>query len=442
MTTPPRRRRRRAGTRPRLALAAVTFLLWAGGSGCQSGGVGPIARWRMASDATLAKAPEGLERKGLLGRWISPRAPKSSASEVGDAMVLGSDGWSPLKPPKDPEAEAELAAAEALFNQGKFAEAESAYAAIAKRRKETPWGEKAQFFLAESQYQQGQYVAADTSFEELIATYPGTVFLEQAVAREYSIADAWLTALDPKAKPEDQLSLRKKVDGRFPAVDTAGHALAAMEHVRHHDPTGPLADDAVKRIADYHYAREHFEDAAVYYDQLVSEHPKSDFVEKAQLASIDSKLRAYLGPEYDGAGLEQARNQVVQTMAAFPERQAGGSDEMTKILETIDEQMAERAFQTGEHYLWTGKVASAEFCFGEIPVKWPKSPYARLAKQKLAHIATLPRKETKASTIMSLPGSSDPLTGSQGANAGGFAPSGGGMSGAGGMGGMGGMTGP
>ena len=41
--------------------------------------------------------------------------------------------------------------------------------------------------------------------------------------------------------------------GRHPTVDVSGNALAVLEHVRHHDPLGPLADDAVMQIADYHF---------------------------------------------------------------------------------------------------------------------------------------------------------------------------------------------
>lgn len=421
--------------RHRLALALAALAL----AGCRSGSTGPLARWRMAFDDGVAKPigpDDGSGGGSRLARLIKPQAPASKAAEVGDGVILGSNGWSPLQPPKDPEADAEFRAAEGLFQQGKLTDAEAAFKKLAKRKKDTPWGEKAQFFLAECQYQQGRHVAANDSYELLISTYPGTQFLEKAVAREYSIADTWLAALAEDAEAEEKVSLSKRWNGAIPVVDTAGHALAALEHVRHHDPTGPLADDAVLRIADHHFARGNFEEAAAHYDQLISEHPKSPFFQRAQLASIDSKIKAYLGPDYDGDGLEQARNQVVQTMAMFPERRTGDHDELSKTLDVIEAQMAERAYARAEHYLWTGKVASAEFCFGEIPAKWPKSPYAAKAKEQLAKIATMPRKETRASRIMALPGGADPLTGSNGVSSGGFG------SGPAGMQGMGSPTGP
>jgi TolA-binding protein len=413
--------------------AWLLLALLATAGGCRTGGTSALARWRMAFDDSLAKAPTDDEagRQRLLARWINPRPPESKAAEVGDGLILGSNGWTPLKPPSDPQADAEFRAAESLFQQGQLAEAEAAFKKLAKRKKDTPWGEKAQFYLAECQFQQGRFVAAHDSYELLIATYPGTQFLEKAVAREYAIADAWLAAVAEDAEPEQRASFRKKWEGKLPAIDTAGHALATLEHVRHHDPFGPLADDAVLRIADYHYSQQNYEDAALYYDQLISEHPKSPFLQRAQLASIDSKIKGYLGPDYDGAGLEQARDQALQAMALFPERQAqaGGPSSLEHTLDIINEQMAERAYRRGEHYLWTGKVTSAEYCFGEIPVKWPKSRYAQQAKEQLAKIAAMPRKETKASRMMALPGSTDPLTGSSGASASSFGSGPGGVQG-------------
>lgn len=406
------RRLARPGAGPLLVALLVT-------AGCQGGGDGPLGRWRTVRDDGLAKpltdAEKGTASGTLLGRLFRPTPPESKAGEVGSGLVLGSDGWRPLKPPpSDPETEAQFKAAEARFQEGKLADAEAGFQAIAKARKGSNWGEKAQFYLAQTQFQRGKLVAAHKNYEKLIATYPGTQFLEKAVKAEYAIADEWLAAVDPKAKPEKALSFRSWWAGRHPAFDTSGGALAALEHVRHHDPFGPLADDAVMRIADYHYGVQNWDDAALHYDQLIADHPKSPLLEEAHRRSIDAKIKGYLGPEYDGAGLEQARALALHTLTLFPERQASHSDEVYKTVALVDEQMTERAYKVGEHYLWTGKVASAEYSFGEIPVKWPKSPYAAKAKEQLAKIAKMPRKQTRASTILTLPGSTDPSSMSSG----------------------------
>ena len=137
--------------------------------------------WRAAYDGGLirpiskeemADASGPADSQNLFDRWVTPRrCGGGHGGRLGPStLILGSDGWRPIaKPPKDPKADAELEAAKKLFEQGKFAEAEKAFAKIAKDRKGTPWGETAQYYLAESQYQRGKYVDAHDNFEKLHA---------------------------------------------------------------------------------------------------------------------------------------------------------------------------------------------------------------------------------------------------------------------------------
>src|SRR5205823_2905549 len=128
-------------------------------------------------------------------------------------------------------------------------------------------------------------------------------------------------------------------------------------------------------------------------------HPKSPLLQRAQLSSIDSKIKGYVGPEYDGTGLNQARELIKRTMATFPERPASTNESLYHTLDLIADQQAERAFVTGRYYRSAGKYTSAEYYFGMIPQRWPKSPWAAKAKVELAQLAKKPRKESLPSKI-------------------------------------------
>src|SRR5262249_28094573 len=147
----------------------------------------------------------------------------------------------------------------------------------------------------------------------------------------------------------------------------------------------------------------------IYYDQLIQDHTKSKFLQTALLKSIDSKVRNYLGPQYDGTGLEDAKKQIKQALNEFPEKSPENEQKLYRTLDLIREEEAKRAYEFAEHYLWTRNIAGAEYYFGMIPVKWPKSPYADKAKEKLALLAKMPRKETLPSQIMTRPGAADPF---------------------------------
>ena len=245
---------------------------------------GPIADWiasRTAPTAMNATNADGTPDKSLISRWLSrDRTPFSSGNSMGDSSVfLGQKGWEKTRSAPDPISEAEFATAKKYFDQGDYKNAEKLLYPLAKRevKKGTPWGEKAQYWLAETQFRLQKYVASNDSFEILIKKYPGTEYVDKLVAREYQIAQIWLAPEDPKAKPMDWTS---HFDGRQPLLDTNSYAVKALDHVRLHDPQGPLADDAALRTADHYHTVGDYETAAVYYDQLLAEHPKSEYRER------------------------------------------------------------------------------------------------------------------------------------------------------------------
>jgi outer membrane protein assembly factor BamD (BamD/ComL family) len=431
--------------RARLAIVALLPLLFAG---CTSFS-GPITQWRQAYDGGLfrgvskdemADASGPADSQNLFDRWVTPRQAGGTPSDgsAPSTLILGSDGWRPIaKPAKDPKADADLEVAKKLFEQGNFAEAEKAFTKIAKDRKGLPWGETAQYYVAETRYQRGKYVDAHDSFEKLHADYPATDYLDKLVAREYAIAEIWALQDDPDAPKDRILPWYSRFDGRLPIIDTQGYALKALEHVRHNDPMGPLADDAALQIAEYYMKHRDYESAAMYYDQFIAEYTKSPYLQKVQHAAIDARMRGYLGPEYDASGLVKARELVQKTMKTFPEQQAS-YESLYHTLDVINNAEAEKTFLTGTYYKRVGRIPAAEFYLGKIPQRWPGSPWAVKAKVELAQLAKMPRTLSKPSKIMIPPGSTDPF-GQGGQGMGGM---GGGMGGMGGMGGgMGGMGG-
>jgi len=431
-------------------VASIARKLWPSlllASLAPSAQAGVFSDWMASRNApTAATLPEsdGKTNSSLINRWLSgEKTPFSSTGSMGDTSVfLGQKGWEKTRAAPDPVAEAEFNAAKKRYDSGDLAGALKLFTPLAKRevKKGGPWGEKAQWWKAETEFQLKKYTQANDSYEILIKKYPGTELVEKIVAREFQIAQIWLGPEDPKVKPMDWTS---HFDGRQPMVDTGGYAVKTLDHVRLHDPLGPLADDAALRTADHFHNVGDYETAAVYYDQLLAENPKSEYRERAQLSSIDSKMKGYIGPEYDITGLEQARDTIQKTMAEFPERQAT-ADGLYHTLDLIRDQEAERAYKQAQYYARARKPISAEYYYGLVINKWPRSKWAGQARQEMAVVAKMPRKASVPSKIMTQPGAVDPSTmGGMGGNNGQPGGAMGGLMnqmGGGGMGGMGGMN--
>jgi tetratricopeptide (TPR) repeat protein len=441
--------------RARLALAALAALT---ACGCQSG-TGPLMRWKLAGDDVIAPPPTAQEvgdtRRPLARLFTPEKAPKSV-----DEALRRAGAEAPPAPKADPETDAELSSAMALYKKGQLAEAERIFARLDRvknkgaappflgnvgrknvdasqgwtrdlarslgapwARGQSPVGETVLFYLAESQYHQGKLVAANDSYAKLATTYAGSPYLEKVAAREYAIATLWLEAIDPKAPPEKRERPGDRFNGYLPAIDVGG----------------PLADDAVMKIADFYFEKGNYEEASLYYDQLIEdEHlARSPLQLTAHLRSIDAKLKAYIGPEYDAAGLDDAARLIRKTMTTFPDRDEKADQFLMHGLALVNDQKAEITFRRGEFYRKTGYPGAAELCYGEVRARWPKSDWAARSKAQLELIAKAPRKEVLPSKIMTTPGAPDPA-----AAANGMGSAGGGMGGMGGMGGgMGGMGG-
>ena len=441
------------------------LLMMASAVGCKTPD-GPLARWRTINDHVLAPSPtveESGDTRGPISRLLLPEfnpAKSSSDPNVAKASTASEESKIDFQKHNDEDTEREFDAAQTLYEAGNFTEAEKAFARIEKRQnsdavvqmygpnmksgvsmnEQTPlnktgtnnnwvrdagknltspfrnkkahtvWGEKSLFYLAESQYQQGKLVNANDSYVKLMVNYPGTRFRDEVVKREYDIAVTWLDAVDPIAPPEKRGSFTDHFNGKLPFVDVSGTALQVMEHVRHHDPdaNAPYGDDAVKRIADYHYQYGHWDEASTTYDQLIADHPKSEYLQYAYSRAIDSKLKAYYGPDYDSGGLDKANQQIEQMGRLFPERNAETRETLAQSSDLINDQNAEITFRRGEFYEQTGYPGAAEFCFGEVKARWPSSDWGKKASSKLDLIAKAPRKKVEPSRIMTLPGASDP----------------------------------
>jgi outer membrane protein assembly factor BamD (BamD/ComL family) len=410
MADTPRIARRRAdlGAAARRGLTVAAILTLAGGRA----EAGPFARLFGGGETAYADGapkPADNQTPSLMSRWLT-RDRTPHASEVnGSSVRLGKDGWESTQVAANPAADAELDAAMKLFDAGKHAEALPLFTKIANREGKkgtSPWGQKALFHVGECQFLLGRYVDANNSFETLVKKNPGLepAYLDRVVAREYEIAQIWLASEDPKAKP---LPFQARFTGQMPLADVNSHAVKILEQVRLHDRKGPLADAAVLRMADHYHTVGDYESAALYYDELVADHPKSEYRERAMRSSIDAKMKGYIGPEYDSTGLDSAREMVKQTMTNFPETQ-DGADGLYHTLDLINEQEAERNYEIGKYYVRALKPTSAEYQFGMVMAKVAQEQVGRPGQEGDGQPGQGPAQGQPASKIMTLPGQHRP----------------------------------
>lgn len=310
-----------------------------------------------------------------------------------------------------------------LFEDKKYQDAETVFAALVKKRgpkkftlfsddddrtKYDPVREEAVFFLAETHFMQGKLAKADSHYKALIKDYPSTRYLDQSTRRLFDISRRWLGVDDFASSGEiRQVSLEdggndaplsnlpKKPKRRFgflpnltdssrPVLDHDGHALASLKAIWMNDPSGPLADDALMLAATHRLRTEDYRDADRLLTILREQYPKSTHLQTAFVLGSHVKLMSYQGSKYDERLLEDARDLKESTLRLFPDLPE--SDRVRSELKMIHDARAKRDWDTVIFYEKKHEPKAVAVYCREILRNFPNTQYGQLARRKLAEI--------------------------------------------------------
>ena len=196
-----------------------------------------------------------------------------------------------------------------LFDQGKYAEAAKCFKIAANRWPDSTLKEDARCFGWPKAISSTTVTPKRVAYSMLIKKYENTRDMTQISPRHFAIARYW----DLKARVDSHW-YPNLTDKTRPMLATTEYAIRAYSSVKAHDPNGPLADDATMCIANSYFLRNRFEDAATYYEE-VRKRPDSQHILPAHLLGIRSKLRSYLGPQYELSPLTDAEQLIDTTLA-------------------------------------------------------------------------------------------------------------------------------
>lgn len=300
----------------------------------------------------------------------------------------------------------ELNAARKLYDEQKYREARHAFHKIVKNKKwkNEPVVEEAQFYRAETDFQLAHYPAAQDGYDELLKSHPSTKYLEQSVKRLYAIACYWLNSPKPASEielasftdedgaerlaqnPEANIPFEWRIKPNFtdrtrPLFDTPGRAVQALRSVTLNDVSGPLADDARMMLAMYHLRKRDYREADIYFNEIRSQYPNSEFAQAAYVLGAHASLKSYLGANYDGKQLEEARKLTDSATRLYPEIPQRAK--LDGDLKKIKAERIEREWKRVEYYLKRREKESAAIYCEYIVETYPESPQAEKARETL-----------------------------------------------------------
>ena len=289
--------------------------------------------------------------------------------------------------PDEAKAHALLKEGEALFTQKEYDDALGKFKAAGGRWPDSPLEEDALFMTAECSFFADDYAKAQSSYESLLKKYDNSRHLDTTVRRVFQIGQYW----EDMYRKEGHWPVTPNVlDSTQPTFNTLGHALRSYEIVRLNDPTGPLADDSLMATANVHFAKGQFEDAAFHYDVLRDEYPDSEHQAQAHVLAVQAKLQVYQGAHYDDTPLREADEIADQALTQFRGQLGDEAPRMAEARNRIVAQQAERDWKMAQYYETKEYFGAARMYYDTILDKYPRTPHAQKARERLAQIRSEP----------------------------------------------------
>ena len=264
-----------------------------------------------------------------------------------------------------------------------FIEAANHFRAASSAHPDSSLAEDALFLEGESFFFSDHYVQSNRAFEGLIADYAGSRYLDRAEQRRYSIALFWLKLKENGAK----IALN---DPKRPKFSLAGEARRILHRIRIDDPTGKLADDATFALASAYMDAGRFEEAADTYSYLRKDYPGSEYQFKSQMLELESLLKSYKGPDYDGTPLAKAERLQKQIANQFPDKAAQNSEILAQQSSLINNQLAQRVVEVGQFYERRGENRAAKIYYEKAQSDYSGSVFSNDLDQRIETVASLP----------------------------------------------------
>ena len=256
------------------------------------------------------------------------------------------DTWILTDAPEPGSPEAQLAAAAKQLASGDYQEAMRLSSIWMTRNKRHP-------LIGEAHIIHGDALFAQRYFYESLFDY-------EIVARDHYGTKAAITANERELEVATMFAngLRKRLWGiRF--SDATDEAEELLIRIQERLPRSPLAETAAMELADLYYRRKQMKLANDMYLIFIENYPHSPEIDKARARLIYTRLATYRGPEFNDAGLYDARNELLKLQFMSP--RLANTVKSGALITRIDESLGQKMLRTAQWYMRVNNPIAAEY---------------------------------------------------------------------------------
>ncbi len=255
----------------------------------------------------------------------------------------------------------------AMVDEG---DGEEAFDRLVERFEKEPqaaYPDVALWLAANALIENGQRIKGFYYLDQLLDEHSGSPLYYPAALKQYEIADSYLRNRSDRAF--------------FFPVRMHDEAIEMLFRVQQRLPGSPLAEQALKRTADFYFSQGDYDFAEDAYGVFIDRFPRSEQIPTVRLKQAYSNVLQYNGPRYDPTTLLDASAQLRQFSAEFPE--IARQQNIPGLLQWIDEQLAEKLMITADFYRRTGDPEAGRLLLARVTQEYPDTAQAEDARRDL-----------------------------------------------------------
>ncbi len=208
-------------------------------------------------------------------------------------------------------------------------------------------------------------------YEHVIRRFPETELFWLAMQREFEIAERFLAGE------------RRRLLG-LPLLPARGEGEELMIRIQERAPGSELAERAGRELADYHFRRGQWEEAAEAYDVFLELYRDAADRDHARQRLVEASMNQWRGPAYDPSGLIEARHRLGLLAGEFPAL----AEQIDA--DAIDHELRENLAADREHsarwYVQRGEPVSAAYVYYRLARQYPDTEAGERARRWLEEL--------------------------------------------------------
>ncbi|GJQ25875.1 MAG: hypothetical protein HBSAPP02_09070 [Phycisphaerae bacterium] len=292
--------------------------------------------------------------------------------------------WIAIAPPIPGTEDGDLALARFLLARNKYAKARKAFAAWMKAYPESPKWPEALLYAAETEIsaedekpKAGDLIQAYEWLKEIVEGWPGTESADRALRKHLIIAEMllfkdrkqkiWKGTLHLSAREEALQMLDRVID------DYARET--------------PIAEQALRLKADYHYQAGEFEEAEEAYARLLRDFARGRYAKISLLRCGESAYARFPGVEFDDADLLEAEVYLQDFRAKYPKD--AEESIVPQALARIRDSRAEKDFRVAQWYERIRRINAAAYYYRTVDRNYPDTTWGAQAHARLIAIGAI-----------------------------------------------------